>query len=146
MVAALARRFGGDPQPPQVAALPLRSRFAIALENAIEGCVRETYGALLAEHQAQTASDPEVRAALRGIADDEMRHALLAHRVAEWLEPQLADAERQALATARTAAVIQLHAELDTGLAPGEMAALGWPSREVAAELIGRMAAALAVA
>jgi hypothetical protein len=145
VMGALARRFGGELLAPEVAALPVRSRSAIALENAIEGCVRETYGALLAEHQAQTARDPELRAALRGIADDELRHALLAHTVAEWLEPQLSASEREALAGARRAALIQLVAELDTGLVPAELGLLGWPSRAVAAELIQRLGQALGV-
>jgi len=40
--------------------------FAIALENAVEGCVRETFAALVAHHQAAAAGSPHVRAAMGG--------------------------------------------------------------------------------
>ena len=50
----------------------------IARENAEEGCVRETFGALLAAHQAAYACDPEVREVMTRIAGDELRHAALA--------------------------------------------------------------------
>ena len=39
----------------------------IARENAVEGCTRETYAALLASRQACTATDPAIRAAMTGI-------------------------------------------------------------------------------
>jgi hypothetical protein len=55
----------------ELAALPPRSAFDIALENAREGCVRETYGALVATHQAQRATDTRVAETLKHIACDE---------------------------------------------------------------------------
>jgi hypothetical protein len=42
---ALARRVGARPRAVQVVRGALRSIEAIALDNAVEGCVRETYGA-----------------------------------------------------------------------------------------------------
>jgi hypothetical protein len=56
---------------------PARSLEELAVENAVEGCVRETYGALTAIWQARTAKDPSVAAAVRRIARDETRHAAL---------------------------------------------------------------------
>ena len=50
--ALLAQRFGAEPRVPGVEARPLRTRFELALDNAVEGCVRETYGALVATWQA----------------------------------------------------------------------------------------------
>jgi len=91
---ALARRFGGTPRAAAVARGARRSLEAIALENAVEGCVRETYGALLATRQAQLASDPVVRAAMMRIARDETRHASLSWRVGRWLETRLDPAAR----------------------------------------------------
>ena len=44
---------------------------------------------------------------------------------------------------ARRAAVIQLAAELEPGLDAAELAALGWPTRDISAELIARMAGGL---
>jgi hypothetical protein len=46
----------------------------------------ETYGASLAHHQALCARDPQVRAVMTAIAEDETRHAALSWQVAHWLE------------------------------------------------------------
>jgi len=68
----------------------------MAVENAVEGCVRETFGAAVAMIQAERAGDMQVRLAMKRIARDETRHAELSWAVAAWLEPQLdADARRR---------------------------------------------------
>ena len=54
---SLAGRFGPTPPQPRARRRPVRPLEAIAVENAVEGCVRETYGALLAHHQASAAED-----------------------------------------------------------------------------------------
>lgn len=69
--ARLAQRFGAQPEQPAVEAQPLRAAFALAMENAVEGCVRESFGALLATYQATRARDPEVRDTMARIALDE---------------------------------------------------------------------------
>lgn len=145
LVTRLALRFGGAPAAVELAPLPARSLFAIALENAVEGCVRETYGALLAEHQAQTAQDPEVRAVMAQIATDELQHALLAWQVAAFLEPRLMPAERDQLALARATAIAQLLTE-DVELSTQARAAIGWPEQRLAVQLVERLAAGLRVA
>ncbi|MFO0673939.1 MAG: hypothetical protein U0235_30685 [Polyangiaceae bacterium] len=50
---ALAARFGARGAEPRVTDGEVRAIEAIALENLIEGCVRETYGALIATRQAK---------------------------------------------------------------------------------------------
>jgi hypothetical protein len=142
----LARRFGNEPTPANVAPWRARSALQIALENAVEGCVRETYGALVAHHQAQTALDPHVRAAMQQIAEDETRHAELSWHIAHWLEPQLTHAERRCLAAARTAALAQLFTELDAGLPAHDARAIGLPALDVAARMLERLGAALGLA
>ena len=109
-MALLAHRFGATPAKVEVAPQHARTPFDIALENAVEGCVRETYGALVAEYQARTAADPEIRSVLRRIARDEARHARLSHDVAAWLEPRLSSDERAAIARARADAIADLRA------------------------------------
>ncbi len=78
------------PRPEASAELP--SLAELARENAQEGCVRETYGALVALHQAQHAEDPELRAAFAEIADDEVAHAALSWDLARWFEERLGEA------------------------------------------------------
>src|SRR6185369_2194729 len=98
---ALARRFGVDVPEPVREETPLRSLADLALENAVEGCVRETWGALVALRQASRAADVEVRAAMGRIARDEVRHAELAWTIDRWLTPRLGAAQRQQVRSAR---------------------------------------------
>ena len=105
--ARLARKRGAVVPPLDLAPMQLRSLVDIALENAAEGCVRETYGALVAAFQAERCA-PELRAFHRRIAADEARHAELAHDVARWLGRQLSPAERARVVAARERALAEL--------------------------------------
>ena len=62
---------------PRVEALPTRALGVVAIENAVEGCVRETFGALIASWQAEHARDPGIKRLMRSIARDETRHAFV---------------------------------------------------------------------
>jgi hypothetical protein len=108
IVGRLALRFGGGVEAPVVPRGGLRDRFALALENAIEGCVRETWGALQTAWQARSARSANVRAAYRSIARDEAMHALLGWQVAEWAESKLTRAQRLAVRRARERAFEEL--------------------------------------
>jgi len=101
-VTALAQRFGGTVLAPIVVQQPVRTLEAIALENAVEGCVRETYGALFGAYQGEVASDPRVAACMREIAGDEAQHASLSHTLHAWLMPRLSPhAQARVLAAQR---------------------------------------------
>ncbi len=102
---SLARRFGASAPAVSSDELAVRDRLAVARENAVEGCVRETFGALVGTFQARAARDPDVARAMGAIARDETEHAALAWDVAAWLEPQLTDAERASLARDRSEAL-----------------------------------------
>jgi hypothetical protein len=109
--AILARRFGAEDgawSERPVVQTRGRSLEEIATENAVEGCVHETYAALLAMWQAEHARDADVRAAMRSIAEDETRHAALAWSVAEWIERELDVAARARVAAAFEAAMVTL--------------------------------------
>jgi rubrerythrin len=108
MAGALARRRGGQLEAPRIGAASPRSIEAMAIENAVEGCVRETYGALIARRAAHAHPDAEVRAAMKRIARDEARHATLAWTIAAWLEPRLDGAARHRVRSARDEAVREL--------------------------------------
>ncbi|MDB4947126.1 MAG: putative lipoprotein [Labilithrix sp.] len=99
-MARLARRHGGRYERPVVADVPVRSLLAVAEENVVEGCARETFSALLAAYQAEHAEDPDVARVMRGIADDEARHAALSWAIARWSFERLGPADRQRLAAA----------------------------------------------
>lgn len=108
---ALAARFGHVPRAVDVPQLPCRPLAAIARENAVEGCVREAYGALVATYQAESAM-PELRTAFRAIARDERRHAALAEDVHAWIMAALDAPAREAIEAARRDTEHELRASL----------------------------------
>ncbi|HEU4533096.1 MAG TPA: ferritin-like domain-containing protein [Polyangiaceae bacterium] len=129
---------------PRVAPAGRRSLLAFALENAIEGCVRETWGALVAHHQARRASDPALRQACAIIADDETRHAELSWAIHAWAQRRLGEAERRELERAMARAADELAAGCGAAaLGEGARAALGLPSAGRAQVLLARLHAAL---
>jgi hypothetical protein len=129
VMSAQAARFGGAVGAPRVAGATTRKTLReLCHQNAIEGCVRETFGALVADFQAATARDAQLGAELATIAQDEARHARLAWRIAEWAEPLLEDDARAELATARRAAIAALREELSREHAPEVHALAGWPA------------------
>lgn len=138
--AQLARRFGATPRRPEVEALPLRPLFAVALDNAVEGCVRETFGALVAHHQALHARDEQVRSLMAGIAEDETRHAELSWAIDRWAREQLSATEREALRAARQEAVATLRREVTAPLEAALVEEAGMPAPHVAASLVDTLA------
>ena len=143
VVAQLARRFGGCPVPPRVAAMPLRALKDVALDNAVEGCVRETFGALVAHRQALRAGDPHVRAAMQTIAADETRHAALSWDVHEWALPRLSRDERASVRAAQREAVATLRAESAQAVEPELTERAGMPPADEAVTLVDALAQTL---
>jgi hypothetical protein len=143
MTRALARRYGGVATAPEVEAGPARSLEAIALENAVEGCVREAFGALVASWQALAARDPVIRAAMARIARDETRHAALAFAIDGWARGRMDRTARARVDQSRQQAIESLAARAPD--APAALrAALGLPTRAqtlVLIEQMGKLAA-----
>jgi hypothetical protein len=124
----LARDRGGEVEWPHSVHLPPRDLEAVATENAIEGCVHETWAALLNHHQAAYAADLEVRAVMARIATDEAAHAELAFDIDCWAAGALPRAARARVQRAKQAAGRALGAALRES-APTLRAALGLPGR-----------------
>ena len=142
-VSALARRFGGRPVPPRVRSMPLRPLAEVARDNAVEGCVRETFGALVAHRQAQKAKDPAIAAELRGIAQDETRHASLSWEVHAWALQALPRAERAGLKAAQAEAVRALRQEQAADVDPALVEQAGMPPADEAVALVDALAQTL---
>jgi hypothetical protein len=143
---ALARRYGAEPVPRPVADLPLRSLRDVALDNAVEGCVREAWGAVLGTWQARTATDPVVRAVLTRVADDEVGHAALSARVAAWVATVADEPLRHALAEATARALAEVAADVERPLPEAARGPLGLPDARIGAELFSRFASGRAAA
>lgn len=98
----LARALVGSKRRPRPVPAPRApSVFDLARDNAVEGCVRETFGALQALAIARTARDPKVRATFERIGRDETRHAALSFRIFRFLDRRLSPRERAAVEAAR---------------------------------------------
>ncbi|WP_375758940.1 ferritin-like domain-containing protein [Corallococcus exercitus] len=132
----LARRFGAVPPLPSVADVPPRALLEVLLDNAVEGCVRETFGALVAHHQALHAKDPEIREAMARIAEDETRHAGLSWDIDAWAASKLSPAERDSLREARRQALAVLRAEVAVPLDAQLTSDAGLPSPAVGLALL----------
>ncbi|QSQ22576.1 hypothetical protein JY651_46980 [Pyxidicoccus parkwayensis] len=137
----LARSHGAPMPELQVAPFQPRSLEALALENAVEGCVRETFGALLAGWQARTAEDPAVREALRSIAPDELRHAELSWSIDAWARSRLSPEARNRIEEARREAWRALEQDFAEAVLPeSECRQAGLPAPGVARQLVRELA------
>lgn len=135
-------RFGGAPSVIDCApARPDRSLLELARENAAEGCVHETWGAVLAAAQASLVDEPVLGGDLASIACDEAAHAALSLRIDAWARSRLDATSRRALDEARRDAVRELaHAVLD---APSNLGVVGVPDRRGQARLFQEACARL---
>ncbi len=137
MMSAFSRRAGGRRQALEFKAPPRRTLEALATENAVEGCVGETWSALQAHWQSQAAPTPELRTLFRQIAADETRHAELARDLYKLAHARLSDKANKRVESARLAAFERLVASFDTD--PVLVETLGLPHKEVAQDLAKRL-------
>ena len=139
----LAMRFGAS--IPEVHAEPFapRSMFDIALDNAVEGCVRETYGAIVASFQGMRSTDPAVAAVMREVAEDETRHAELSWQLAAWAEARLTETERQRIRAAQRIALEELRQNCQGSVARELQNLAGLPGPVATDELLRQLDDAL---
>jgi hypothetical protein len=143
-MATLAQRDGQD-VPLAIAEPGPDDLLAVALHNAVEGCVRESFGALLGAYQARTCEDAELRELFTMIAADELRHGQLAWDLHAYLCEQLDTDGRAQVEAARLAALEQL-AGATARNAARTPAGLGWPTPELAASMAEHFAGLIRVA
>ncbi len=94
-----------------------------------EGCIRETYGALLATWQAATAVDEQVRCAMAVVAVDETANALLAWDVRRWTDTRLGDGARARGGRRSGARTVRARARAVLGAAQRRRRDAGCPDR-----------------
>jgi hypothetical protein len=140
----MARRQGAGPARfPRPAPPSPRSLADMAVENAAEGCVAETFAGALALWQAASAADPSVRAVMGEIAADELEHAQLAWDVDEWIRPRLTPADDRRVTQARDRAVRALARGSCAPVESRLVREAGLPAAPDAAALAARVTAAL---
>jgi hypothetical protein len=121
----------------------LRALEAFALDNAVAGCVHETYAALEAKHQAAHARDRSIARALAVIAEDETRHAALSWQIHAWVMPRLGARAQQRVRAAQRVAVDALAEHLARAVDPLLCALAGLPDATAAHALHACLADAL---
>lgn len=138
----LARRFGAsDRLPIERSGARTNALFDLARENAVEGIVRETFGAAVAAFQASYARDERTRRELAMIARDECEHAELATSIAAFFDARLGESERECIRKARDAAIAELDATFHPPAELCELAGLPNPAeaRKIVDELSVRV-------
>jgi hypothetical protein len=147
LMARAARARGVEPRRPRIPRMTVRSLPQVARENAREGCVRETFGAMTAVFQSRRAPDRALRAAMASIARDESRHARLAWEVDAWARTVLDARDVRLVDEERRAAGDELLAELARSRTPAAVVReLGFPTDAVARRAAARAREALWVA
>lgn len=81
----------------EVSHYPVRSLLEIAIENAIEGCVGESFAALENLYQSYFAKNPTIKALHQSIVFDEIAHAELSWQIHDWINQQLPIHEQELL-------------------------------------------------
>lgn len=139
-----AERLGAAVPPCEVSETD-RHILAVAIHNAVEGCVFESFAALMAYHQAEHAATPDLRSLFSSIAVDELRHGQLAWDLHNWLMTQLDEASRDKVerAQARALATLEARAARSSAATPH---GLGWPSEGVARKMARQFANLLVAA
>jgi hypothetical protein len=135
----LAERAGARVAPVRVARRPQRTVEDMAVENAVEGCVGETFGAAVACFQAKRVTDRRIRSAMKPIAADEIRHAQLSWELARWFDRQLTPAARRRVRKARSHAVEALARSVAATTHSSAAAEIGLPTAVEAAALVDQL-------
>jgi hypothetical protein len=143
IVGRLAAQRGAVPPAAQVNRGPIRDLESVARENAVEGCVRETYAVVLALRQGCAATDPAIRSAMAGIARDEARHAALAWAVDAWSRALLTPAARRRVSEARHEAFERLITAPLANLSCEDRELAGLPDEDAAAQMARELGEAL---
>lgn len=143
LTAALAERFGGFVRAPEVLPVPERSLEDFALDNAIEGCVRETFGALVGRYQGEHAEDDEIARTMRILGEDETRHASLSWQISAWLDGVLDEDARLRVLAAQGRAVELLRAAAGREPEPELCRHAGVPAAETSLRLFEALDATL---
>lgn len=138
-MAALCRRHGARVPAARSDESAIPTLEQLATLNAVEGCVRESYGAVVARLQAMTAADREVRSAMARIAHEEAKHAALSFAIDGWARARLTPQARARVDAARTEAARALVEAAAQEVPAPLRAALGLPAPDVAVRLAREM-------
>jgi hypothetical protein len=131
----LAEDYGVVAPAPPSLTMSVRPLVAVALEDIVEGLVRETYGAVVAMFRARSAGTASIRPVMKAIARDEQAHARLARDLAAWFAETLDETENVWIDNAMGHAARALSREVDIEVAGTLSWEVGVPSRHDAVDI-----------
>ena len=133
LLSNIARAYGVEP-PPVMSPDNEYDLFSIAMHNAVEGCVVESWAALVAQWQSQHMPSSQVRLIYQRIATDEIRHGQLSWDLHDWLMTRLSVKEQNIIHQAQSKAIEALIANVE--IQTKHPSALGLPSSLMASQLV----------
>ena len=113
--------------------------YEIALENAVEGCVNETFAAACGLWQSEYAQLDVFRQVIGHITEEEMGHAALSWDIHQWIMPQLSEVEQEQIRAAQAEAVESLVEDFKQESNPVLQQAFGLPTKDDAARLFAQL-------
>ena len=139
MAALLAASFDAEMPEVTVDDFCLRSLYEIALENAVEGCVNETFAAACGLWQSEYAQLDVFRKVIGHITEEEMGHAALSWEIHQWIMPQLSELQQEQIRVAQAEAVESLVSDFKQESNPVLQQAFGLPTKDDAARLFAQL-------
>lgn len=139
MTGLLSASYGAEVSEVQVDDFCLRSLYEIALENAVEGCVNETFAAACGLWQSESAELEVFRQVIAHITEEEMGHAKLSWDIHQWVMPQLSEREQEQIRVAQIEAIEHLVVDFKQESNPELQKAFGLPTRDDAARLFTQL-------
>lgn len=143
-MSGLARRWGHDVSLVESQAFASRTLADIVIENAGEGCVRETLGAVVMAYQSQHAADSAVREALAKIAREEEEHSAWSWSLDAWARTVVDGETLAAMDAARDRVLDELVRTMATVDPSDELAReAGMPSARAVSAMIAGLSTSL---
>ncbi len=139
MAALLAASFDAEMPEVTVDDFCLRSLYEIALENAVEGCVNETFAAACGLWQSEYAQLDVFRKVIGHITEEEMGHAALSWEIHQWILPQLSELQQDQIRVAQAEAVESLVNDFKQESNPVLQQAFGLPTKDDATRLFAQL-------
>ena len=144
-VAILAYYYGYTADTFSVKPTSFRDIETIAIDNIQEGCIGETWGALVGLYQAEKAKDPIIADTMRKIGLDEVGHASFSWEIQDWLLVRLSNSAKERVHKAQKNAIKKLKENIVEPYDQSHMLLAGLPEPHVAKQLADKLIQSLPV-
>jgi len=138
-VEILAQRYDRQIKKFDVDATPIRNLEAIAIDNMKEGCIGETWGALVGLFQAEHAKDKVIATTMYLIAVDEVDHAALSWEIHDWITDQLSEEACLRVEFTKKAALASLRLKAERPVEQNLSLLAGFPEPQTSKVLVDKL-------